>query len=66
VPIRISPTGAAGKDVGNELDLLLNFHLGPHSDVLVGWSKLWAGNFLRNTGSGRDPELLYLMYNFRW
>jgi hypothetical protein len=66
VPTRISPTGTAGKDVGNELDLLVNFHLGPHSDVLAGWSKLWAGDFIRNTGSGRDPELFYLMYNFRW
>lgn len=65
-PIRISPTGTAGKDVGNELDLLVNFHLGPHSDVLAGWSKLWAGDFIGNTGSGRDPELFYLMYNFRW
>lgn len=65
-PIRISPTGTAGKEVGNELDLLVNLHAGPHSDVLVGWSKLWAGDFIRNTGSGRDPELMYLMYNFRW
>ena len=66
VPLRISPTGTARKDVGNELDLLMNFHLGAHSDVLVGWSKLWAGDFVRNTGSGRDPELFYLMYNVRW
>lgn len=66
VPLRIDPTGAAGKNVGNELDLLVNFHLGPHSDILIGWSKLWAGSFIENTGSGRDPELLYLMYNFRW
>lgn len=65
-PSRISPTGAAGKNVGNEIDLLANFHVGPHSDVLVGWSKLFAGDFIRQTGSGRDPELLYLMYNFRW
>jgi len=65
-PLRISPTGTASKDVGHELDLLANFHLGAHSDVLVGWSKLWAGAFIRNTGSDRDPELLYLMYNFRW
>lgn len=66
VPLRIDPTGAAGKDVGNELDLFANFHLGAHSDVLVGWSKLWAGEFIRATGSGRNPELFYLMYNVRW
>jgi hypothetical protein len=66
VPLRIDPTGTSSKDVGNELDFTLNFHLGAHSDVLIGWSKLWAGEFIRNTGSDRDPELLYLMYNFRW
>jgi Alginate export len=66
VPLRIDPTGAAGKDVGNEIDLLANIHLGAHSDVLVGWSKLWAGDFIRSTGSGRNPELFYLMYNVRW
>ncbi len=66
VPLRIDPTGAAGKDVGNELDMTVNFHLGPHSDVLLGWSKLWAGGLIRNTGSGRDPELWYVMYNVRW
>jgi hypothetical protein len=66
VPLRIDPSGTSSRDVGNELDLRANFHVGPHADVLVGWSKLWAGDFIRNTGSGRDPELLYLMYNLRW
>lgn len=66
VPLRMSPTGTAGRDVGNELDLSTNFHLGKHSDILIGWSKLWAGDFVKNTGSPRNPELTYLMYNIRW
>src|SRR5207249_322905 len=62
----MNPTGTSGKDVGNELDLVANIHLGPHSDVFVGWSKLWAGDFITTTGNGRNPELWYFMYNVRW
>ncbi|MCI0457855.1 MAG: alginate export family protein, partial [Gemmataceae bacterium] len=70
VAIRRDPTGRAGRDVGNEIDLIVNFHLGPHSDILTGWSKLYAGSFIERTAAtaaGRiSPELFYFMYNFRW
>jgi hypothetical protein len=70
--IRRDPTGRAGTDVGNEIDLLANFHIGPHSDILLGWSVLFPGSFITNTvtpataGSNRDQQLLYLQYTFRW
>lgn len=67
---RVSPNGSAGGDVGQELTFIVNFHLGPHSDILTGWSKLYAGDYLRATAStpsaARSPEMFYLMYNFRW
>lgn len=66
LPTRRSPTGLAGRDVGNEIDLLANFHLTAHQDLLVGYSKLLAGDFIRATGPAVSPELFYLMYNFRW
>jgi hypothetical protein len=65
--IRRDPTGAAGRNVGNELDLIVNFHLTRRSDLLIGYSYLWAGRFLEQTGPGQDdPSLFYVMYNFRW
>ncbi|MCI0637778.1 MAG: alginate export family protein [Gemmataceae bacterium] len=64
--IRRDPTGRAGTDVGNELDLFLNFHLSPHQDILVGYSKLFAGDFIRGTRPGQSPELFYVQYSFRW
>ena len=64
--LRRSPNGTAGGVVGQELDLLMNFHLGPRSDFLIGYSKLNSGEFISNTGPGRSPELWYLMYNVRW
>lgn len=59
-------TGGAGRHVGDEIDLLWNFHMGPHSDVMVGYSRLFAGRYLRETGAGDDPNLFYLQYGIRW
>ncbi len=66
VPLRIDPTGQAGTDVGNEMDFWVNFHLSMHQDILVGYSKLFAGDFIQRTGSPLSPELFYLQYSFRW
>jgi hypothetical protein len=70
VPLRRDPAGRSSRDVGDEFDLILNFHLGTHSDMLVGWSRLIAGDFLRDTAptgsAARSPESFYIMYNFRW
>ena len=65
-PTRRDATGAAGDFVGTEIDFLANFHLTAHQDILVGYSKLYSGSFIRNTGADVSPELFYLMYNFRW
>jgi hypothetical protein len=65
-PTRRSALGFAGTDVGQEIDLLANFHLTTHQDLLIGYSKLFAGDFIRNSGPDVSPELFYLMYNFRW
>ncbi len=66
VASRQDATGAAGRNVGEEIDFLFNFHIGPHSDFLVGYSKLWSGRFIRDTGPGVSPELFYVQYGLRW
>jgi hypothetical protein len=70
VPLRLDPTGAAGRQVGQELDIILNFHLATHSDLMVGYSKLFAGDFIKNTAANadqaQDPEFLFFMYTYRW
>lgn len=65
-PIRTDPTGAAGTSVGDEFDLIVNFHLTAHQDILIGYSKLFAGPFIRNTGPDVSPELFYLQHQLRW
>jgi Alginate export len=70
LPIRQDVTGRAGRTVGSEVDLLFNFHLSNHSDVLLSYSYLAAGRFIRQTAtteSGRDnPQALYVQYSYRW
>jgi len=63
---RRDATGVAGTNVGDELDFIINFHLGPHSDVLLGYSKLFQGNYLSSTGPGPSPELFFAQYSYRW
>lgn len=68
-PIRRSATGAAGNDVGNEIDFVLNFHLSKHSDILAGYSKLFGGDFLEQTrGStgSTNSEFFFVQYSYRW
>jgi hypothetical protein len=68
-PIRHDPTGLAGTDVGQELDLLTSFHLTKHQDFVLGYSHLFAGDFLRQTGPAagrRDIDFFYAQWGFRW
>jgi hypothetical protein len=69
IPIRRSPTGTAGSHVGEELDLVVNFHLTKHADILTGYSYLWGGEFLRNTSgatAAQDAAFYYLQFSYRW
>jgi hypothetical protein len=69
VAFRRDPTGRAGSDVGSEFDLIVNFHLGKHTDILAGYSRLYGGDFLKGTSSATlasDSDFFYMQYNFRW
>jgi hypothetical protein len=59
-------TGQSGSHVGDEMDLRFNIHVNRHQDVLLGYSKLWAGNFLQKQKPGVSPDLFYVQYNFRF
>lgn len=64
--IRQDISGAAGTDVGDEIDFTVNFHLARRHELFVGYSKLFAGSFIRNTGPAVSPELSYVSYSFKW
>ena len=59
-------TGLSGSHVGDEIDFRFNVHVDRHQDVLVGYSKMWAGGFMKATRPGVNPDLFYVQYNFRF
>jgi hypothetical protein len=64
--LRRDPTGLAGEDVGQEIDVLLNFHLTKHQDIFLTYSHLFPGEFLRRTGNGGSADYLYVQHSYRW
>lgn len=66
VPYRRDATGAAGNNVGDEVDLVLNFHLTRYSDILVSYNKLWGGGFLENTPGASNADALYFIFQQRF
>ncbi|HUY88187.1 MAG TPA: alginate export family protein [Pirellulales bacterium] len=67
--VRRDPSGAAGTNVGDEIDLVANFHVNAQSDFMVVYAQLFGGGFLQATSSpskSSSQEAVYAMYNFRW
>ena len=59
-------TGQSGSYVGDEIDFRFNIHVDRHQDVLIGYSKLFAGDFLKAKAPGVAPALFYVQYNIRF
>lgn len=66
VPVRRDRTGGAGHDIGNELDLTIQWAIDRHSSLLLGYSHFWSNNFIRATGPDRDADLFYVQYAFKF
>jgi hypothetical protein len=52
--------------VGDEIDWVTNFHLSQHQDVMIGFTKFYAGQFIRKTGPSISPDFFYAQYSFKW
>ena len=59
-------TGQSGSYVGDEIDFRFNIHVDRHEDVLIGYSKLFAGDFLKAQAPRVPLDLYYVQYNFRF
>jgi hypothetical protein len=72
VPIYQDPTGGAGKDIGQEIDLLLTYKFNPRADIVLGYSHFFAGDYFdsaviqngpaglaTNGSNGQDADFLY-------
>jgi len=68
-PIRISPNGAAGTYVGQELDLLLQIKVNARADVVFGYSHFFAGSFAKATdpaGVSGNADFYYSQWTWRF
>lgn len=66
VPVRWDPSGAAGRDVGNELDFSVTYITNRQAETLIGYSYLFAGDFLKRTGNGKNVGFFYLQQILRF
>lgn len=70
VALRRDGAGASGRNVGNEIDIVVNFHLARNTDLLIGYSHLFVGDFIErtaaNASAARDANLFYTMISFRY
>lgn len=68
-PIRISPTGSAGRYVGQELDLLFQVIVNPRADVLFGYSHFFPGSYIKATnpaGVSGQADFYYSQWSWRF
>ncbi len=64
--LRRDSSGNSERRVGHELDVTVNVKLDVHSSVLLGYSHMWAGEFISDTGPREDPDLFYVQYRYRF
>lgn len=66
IPYRRDPSGDAGRHIGDDLSLIVNFHIDAHLDILTGYAHLFPGRFVRRTGSDDQVGMFYLIWNFHF
>ncbi len=50
----------ADSHVGNEIDLLAKYKICSYANVMIGYSHLFAGNYLKDTGASDDADFAYI------
>ena len=62
----MSRPGSAGSSswLGAEIDLLVRYQLDVHIALVAGYSHFFAGNFLRESGRGRDIDFGYWIFQY--
>jgi hypothetical protein len=67
VPILRDPTGKAGRNVGDEFDITVNFTLSKHCNLLASYNILNPGRFVETLSkTNPDATALYLMLSYKW
>ena len=62
--VQRADNGSDASEVGQELDLLLNWQIERHTLIYVGYSHFFAGQFISDTGPSRDIDFAYAAVAF--
>lgn len=63
----IARAGGVGEDeIGTEIDLTAFYVINRNMNVLAGYSRVFAGDFISATGSDEDIDFAYLQWNFKF
>lgn len=65
-PARRTPYGGTGVELGNEIDLGITWRVDAHTQILLGYSHFFTGEFLERTGRSEDADLVYLQYRIQF
>ncbi|MFI5217447.1 MAG: alginate export family protein [Candidatus Limnocylindria bacterium] len=62
----VSRAGSSGSSpwLGAEIDLLVRYQLDVHAAFSVGYSRFFTGNYLRESGRGRDIDFAYWVFQY--
>jgi hypothetical protein len=63
---RQDPTGASGREIGQEIDLLATYAVRSGVEFQFGYSVLLSGDFIRNTGDGDNAHLIYTQLSVKF
>lgn len=57
-------TSSVDAHLGNEIDLTADYKLNDYTNIAVGYSHFFAGDYLRETGADDDADFVYLQTTF--
>jgi len=58
-----TPAQNASKDLGDELDVLLKYGIGPRSNLVLGWSHFWRGTKITEN---HDADFIYSQWELNF
>ncbi|MGI9455139.1 MAG: alginate export family protein [Aeoliella sp.] len=62
-----TPAQSAGsKDWGDEIDVIVKYTFDPRSNLLVGYSRFWAGNKITPVGGAVDADFFYTQWELNF
>ena len=54
----------SSKEIAQELDLLARYNYNRHIQILFGYSHVFAGEFLEQSGAAEDIDFIYLQFQY--